>query len=167
MQRIAIQDANILIDLIRTGLLDQCMNLPYEFATTTLIFEELHALQQEEIKVHIAKGKFSTIMIADEDLASIQNLAANDSKLSEQDWSGLYFAEKSKGILLTGDKWVRMRAESRNIEVHGTLWILDMLIDFDIVPKDIACEFLEKLINTNSRLPVGDCRKRRELWGGS
>lgn len=42
MKRIAIQDANILIDLVKTGLFDHCMALQYQFTTTNIILDELH-----------------------------------------------------------------------------------------------------------------------------
>ena len=41
MKLIAIQDANILIDLVITGLFDHCLSLEYQFTTTDIILNEL------------------------------------------------------------------------------------------------------------------------------
>lgn len=58
MQIIAVQDANILIDLIKIGLLDQCLALPYNFTTTNIIIDELIEEQAAVILPHINAGNF-------------------------------------------------------------------------------------------------------------
>ena len=54
MRKIAIQDANILIDLVNIGLFSHCLALGYEFSTTQLIFKiELNESQVAVIQVHM------------------------------------------------------------------------------------------------------------------
>ncbi len=96
MQQIAIQDANILIDLVKTGLFAHCLVLDYRFVTTDLVFEELYESQQAEIRPHINSGKFTLIKISEEELGEIQIASVEDKRLSEQDWSTVYYAEKWK-----------------------------------------------------------------------
>ena len=53
------------------------------------------------------------------------------------------------------------------IEVHGTLWILDLLIDRKLLAPRQAMEKLQKLLNTKRRLPRRECQKRLKAWANS
>ena len=68
MTRIAIQDANILIDLVKTGLFDYCLALQYQFTTTEIILNELYDEQVALIQPHISSGKFIIIGITAKEL---------------------------------------------------------------------------------------------------
>jgi hypothetical protein len=57
-KKIAIQDANIMIDLIKTGLFDYCLALDFNFSTTNLILNELYDEQVTSMQTHISSGKF-------------------------------------------------------------------------------------------------------------
>lgn len=78
MTTIAIQDANILIDLYKIGLLENCMRLNYRFCTTDIIFAELYDEQCSFLQTYINAGRFYLIEIPEEDLIEIKNLSAND-----------------------------------------------------------------------------------------
>ena len=93
MKTIAVQDANILIDLIKTGLFDHCLALPFSFTTTNVIMDELIEEQAAVIEPHINSGKFSVIKITAEELGEIMLLSKEKTSLSEQDWSAYYYAE--------------------------------------------------------------------------
>lgn len=96
MQIIAVQDANILIDLIKTSLFDHCLALPFSFTTTNIIMEELIEEQAAVIEPHINSGKFSVIKITAEELGEIMILSEQNTSLSEQDWSAYYYAQKNQ-----------------------------------------------------------------------
>lgn len=162
--RIAIQDANILIDLINCGLLNHCLSLQFDFASTDIILSELYENQLDDIQPHIIAGRFTVINISAEELINIQDLTATDSRLSEQDWSAIFFAENKKGILLSGDKHVREISRRRNLPVFGILWVIDQLVDNNVLTANEACTTLKQLMQTNKRLPVTDCEERIKLW---
>jgi predicted nucleic acid-binding protein len=167
MRRIAIQDANILIDLVNIGLFSHCLALEYEFSTTELIFEiELNQHQKTTVQLHIDSEKFSIIKIPADELLEIQLASLEDSRLSEQDWSALYYAEKKNALLLSGDKHLRRLSESKGIEVRGILWLFDQLIETKILSDKEACNLLKILIKKNRRLPLDECQKRIEKWCG-
>ncbi len=90
--KIAIQDANILIDLVKTGLFDHCLALQYEFTTTEIILAEWYEVQVTLIQPHINSGKFTVISISAGELIEIQVLSQEDNRLSEQDWSAVFYA---------------------------------------------------------------------------
>jgi predicted nucleic acid-binding protein len=166
VKKIAIQDANILIDLVSTGLFDHCLALNYQFSTTDLILAELYEAQVELIQPHINSGKFEIITVSIEELLVIQQLSAEETKLSEQDWSAVYVAQKKKAILLSGDKRLRTLAEQKSIVVCGILWVLDELVRTGLISHEQACAFVSALMNRNKRLPLHECEKRKKKWCG-
>lgn len=163
-RRIAINDANILIDLVKTGLLEASLQLPIVYYTTNIIFEELYETQKEHFRTAIENGNYLIIDISLEEMGEIYHLVPLDPNLSEQDWSAYYFAEKWSCMLLTGDNRLRTRASSSGIEVHGILWILDELVRNQKVTERMACELLEQLMKINRRLPLKECRERLTHW---
>ena len=167
MKRIAIQDANILIDLVKIGLFDHCLALQYEFATTNIILSELYEEQIALIQPHISSGKFIIIEIAEIELAEIQLLSRENTRLSEQDWSAVYYALQKEAILQSGDKQLRTLARSKGLTVYGIFWLMDQLVEKGVLAKQEAFFFLEKLIETNKRLPLDECEWRKQNWSGS
>lgn len=149
MKRIAIQDANILIDLVKTGMFDHCLALQYQFTTTEIILNELYDDQIALIQPHISSGKFIIIEITASELTAIQLLSLEDTRLSEQDWSAVYYAQQKTALLLSGDKQLRELAKSKGLAVHGIFWLLDQLVDTDILLKPEACAFLKDLMSKN------------------
>jgi hypothetical protein len=164
MIMIAIQDANILIDLVKTGLFGHCLALDYEFTTTDIILDELYPEQIALIQPHINSGKFILIEISENELLDIQSMSTEDTRLSEQDWSAFYYAKQKDALLLTGDKRLRIFAESKGITACGIFWVLDQLVEKDVITKPEACSFLKSLITNNKRLPATECNHRANLW---
>lgn len=166
MKLIAIQDANILIDLVNTGLFDHCLSLQYRFTSTNIILDELHEDQVALIQLHINSGKFTIIEIDGDSLMAIIEASKEEPRLSEQDWSALYYAQKLDALLLTGDKRLRNLAKQKGITVCGALWILDQLVETLNLTKKEACEFLQQLLIKNKRLPADECEQRLKFWCG-
>lgn len=164
MQTIAVQDANILIDLVKTGLFDHCLALPYRFITTDIILAELVAEQVAVIQPHINSGKFSVVTITAEELTAIVEISQEDTHLSEQDWSAFYYAEQYSALLLTGDKRLRRIASEKGIEVAGIFWVFDNLVGTGILSKPEACAFLHDLLKNNKRLPQEEVTLRITAW---
>ena len=164
MKTIAIQDANILIDLVNTGLFDHCLVLEYRFTTTNIILDELHQHQIALIQPHISSGKFTVIDIDEEGLIEIQVAAVENNRISEQDWSAIYYAQKYEAFLLTGDKRLRSLAQSKGVRVCGIFWILDQLVEIECISKQQACEFIKDLNLKNKRLPGEEYNKRIRNW---
>jgi predicted nucleic acid-binding protein len=166
MKLIAIQDANILIDLVNIGLFDHCLSLQYQFTSTNIILDELHEEQAALIQPHINSGKFTIIEIDADSLMAIIDEAKEEPRLSEQDWLALYYAQQLDALLFTGDKRLRNLTKQKGFNVCGALWILDQLVDSSNLTKNEACKFLQQLVLKNKRLPADECGQRLKLWGG-
>ena len=62
--------------------------------------------------------------------------------------------------MLTGDQRMREVAEKMNIEVHGSIWIVDELVTKKLISNKKAIELFEQLLITNSRLSKDEIGKR-------
>jgi predicted nucleic acid-binding protein len=125
-------------------------------------------LNEEQVAIteaHIQSGQFTLIQISDEDFAAILIEAKTDKRLSEQDWSAYYYAQKLKALLLTGDDHLRKKAEANGISVCGILWVLDELLATNIISTTEAYDYLKDLMQKNKRLPKMDCEARLREWG--
>jgi predicted nucleic acid-binding protein len=162
--QIAIQDANILIDLVTTGLFTHCLSLEYQFLSTNLILAELHDEQFAFIEPHIESGKFAVIAVPAAELVQIQLQSEEDQRLSIQDWSAFYYAVQREAILMTGDKRLRSMAETKGVAVCGILRLFDELTAAEIIRESEACVFLKKLMQINRRLPAEECALRIKKW---
>ncbi len=164
IRQIAINDANILIDLVKTGLFEASLKLPIVYHTTSIIFEELYSHQQALFNISIQQERYKIIEISLEEMGEIEALVPLDVSLSIQDWSAYYFAKKWNCLLLTGDNRLRNRAVSDGIKVHGVLWILDELLANGCINRSEAHQLLQQLMSINKRLPQKDCVERLKAY---
>lgn len=165
--KIAVKDANILIDVELMGLYDLWLQLPYETVTTSLVVKELVTGGHKQ-----ALGYIRAEMIREEVLDTFEFVEQLEkyagTGLSDPDISVIYLAQRDEALLLSGDKLVRNMAQVEEIEVHGTIWIMDQLVEAGILCSMIAAEKLECLVNLSGDeerfLPRHICKQRIQSW---
>lgn len=163
--KIVINDANILIDIVKLELLEAFSNLNFELNTTDFVIEELNPDQNKAIQKFISSGKIQLITTNTlEDLQGINNLLQSSSGLSFEDCSVWYYSKKMNCTLLTGDGKLRKTAIKDGIEVRGIIYILDQMLVQNQLIFEIAITKIELLYNLNNRLPKKELIKRLELW---
>ena len=118
-----VNDANILIDLLKIDLLDTFFQLEFDFQVTDMVFAEIQEDNVAELHRFIDRQLLTKQGFSFEELLKIQLIEVNNPALSIADCSCLYLAEKLSGTLLTGDGALRRIAEQHNIPVHGILWV--------------------------------------------
>ena len=122
-----ISDTCIFIDLLEIGLINEFFELPFEFYTTDFVVNEIkHTVQSQIIKEFITFKKLRVLHAAPDELHEIVQISGDHPKLSLSDCSVFYFGKKNSLTVLTNDK--ALRKISKEIEVHGILWILDCLL---------------------------------------
>ena len=126
---IVVNDANVLIDLVKLQLLSHFFSLQVEFYTTDLILDELHVWQVQELQVYIDNGTLSVIQLTGNELMDISLLQAEKRQLSEQDCSAIVCARKVSGDLLTSDNNLRKFAAKKLLTVYGHLWVFDRMVE--------------------------------------
>jgi hypothetical protein len=157
-----VNDANILIDLLSIELLSEFCKLPIQLSTSDFVFEELYGNQ----KAAIEKLEKLTIIKTEttEDYLGINEIVVNSTGLSFEDCSVWFYSKKLGGTLLSGDGKLRKQATQGDIQVRGILFILDELVQEEIITKSTAFQKLTVLKSLNPRLPKKEIEKRLARW---
>jgi predicted nucleic acid-binding protein len=167
MKRLAVKDANVLIDLWGIGLLELIFELNIEVHTTDLVVNEIEQEEQSRaIQNLINEGKLLVHTFTPKELAELVVFQMSHSSLSLEDCSVWSIAGRLQAILLTGDGALRKKAAEAGLEVHGSLWLLDKLVKQSLVDIPGACAALRSLMKKNPRLPIAACKEREAKWCG-
>ena len=163
--RIAINDANLFIDLFEIDLIDSFFQLNLEFHTTSLILSELDPNQQSYIQKFVKIGKLKIREISIAEIETFKDLPVQTQKLSINDLSLYFYAlELKECMILTGDNRLRKEAEKIGFEVHGVLWVFEEMVSNKILQNQLAIQKLEELMKVNLWLPVRECERLIEDW---
>lgn len=171
METIVVSDTNILIDLIETGVLDQFFLLPVKVHTTDIVISEVKIPEQKaqlrtliQTRCLIVKPFSSEEMTR---LITFVNSRRKKSNLRIADFSVWQYAAENSYVLLTGDGNLRRLAAEDGVEVHGTIYIFDKMVEHNVLTPSLAAEKLELLYSINHRLPKSEIDLRIKLWRGS
>lgn len=162
--KIAVQDSNILIDLELSGLLGAWFQLGIETHTTDLILNQVREGGHAEVLANAASGRLRVHRSSAESLMKAVELVASNPGVDLEDGSVCILALELDASLLTGDRRLRDLAHAKQIDVHGTLWMLDQLVNSGWLSATMACESLERLLGLDRYLPRADCIKRLTAW---
>ena len=160
VQRVYISDTNIWSHFRHGGLLDALFALPFAFASTDFVLDELPAGEADQLK---ALGLIVETLDGDA-VAALFELTVRHNNSALADVS-CYFVAKTQGLpLLTGDGQLRRQAVKDGVQVHGALWLLDQLVAHDIVATAHAAAALQAMLDAGARLPHAECAQRLALW---
>jgi hypothetical protein len=85
---IAVNDANIFIDLLEIDLIEEFFELNLDLHTTNLVLNELDHAQQQTIRNHITKKRLTIKVLSDVELNELKAKDISSNKLSKQDIIG-------------------------------------------------------------------------------
>jgi len=140
-----ILDTTICIDLFNGQLLEKVRTLPYEFTLPDVIVAELIDPPGESL---LNLGY------------SVQHLPAEDIGR----FFALLVAQINFCSLITGDGDLREAAQGEGVAVHGLLWLLDRLVEYQLLSRAEAADSLERIIASGSWLPKRECEVRLKRW---
>lgn len=161
--KIVVCDSNIFIDLLQTDLLPAYLNLGYENHAPPGVVGEVREQNRQMLIDAIETGQILIPII--ENLDEIGKLKNQYSPLSFQDCACLFMAIKLNAMLLTGEKPLKRVAEEKySLEVHGTLYIFDELLEAELITFHMAHKKLSRLIANGTYLPSNECQKRLKRW---
>jgi len=155
---VLVSDTSVIIDLERGEILETVFTLDVDFAVPDLLFQrELSGALGDQL---LGLG-LKVEELTPTELQKATTLSRTDRSLSLPDTFAFALADARQWTLLTGDAGLRRAAEAHNVDVHGTLWILDKL------EADGACErdVLDKALTKTSshprcRLPRAEIARR-------
>jgi rRNA maturation endonuclease Nob1 len=161
---IIVNDANILIDLLKIHLISSFFQLNFEMHITNFCLGEIEEENSNLLNAYVESKQLIVREFNFSELTEIQNLNNNYGSLSFSDSSCLYLCKNITAMLLTGDKKLRNIAETKGIEVHGIPWIFKELISQQVLDYQTAIQKLNSLMSLNQRLPLEECRKCIKNW---
>jgi hypothetical protein len=163
--RIAVKDANVFIDLEIAGLFDLWFQLGIETHTSVFIRAELEKGDHIASLAYFESGQVICHDFEFDEIIIVQGLMLEVNQAAGfNDCSVLFLAEKLKAPLLSGDGALRRSAAKRGVQVMGTLWIIDQLVDAGLLKPTVAAKKLRQLIQGNRRLPMDECKSRLNHW---
>lgn len=163
MERIVISDTNIFIDLWTMRLVWEFFMLPCEIHTVDMVIREIEFSDQKETITNVIKmGKLVIDQTTSENINDVVNLMKGN--LSITDAAIWYHTKKRSAMMLTGDNRLRKLAKMDNIRVGGILFIMDRLVEYNIISAGYAAECLESLKEINKRLPQTEVEHRLKKW---
>lgn len=160
MKKIVLNDTNIIIDLMSVNLFDSLFHLPWEVHITDMVKEELtHERQHTLVEKAIGRRCLLVDSFTGEEIGEIHERHEQISQranLSVCDCSVWYASEKHGYTVLTGDKKLRKVVEECGIEAHGILYVIQAMVDEQLISPSEAINMLKRLQAFNQRLPKND-----------
>lgn len=151
MMDVLISDTSVVIDLERSGLIEQVFALPFRFIVPDALYvQEIRDYGGERL---CALG-LEVRELSGKQVAEAQRLRGLERRISIHDSYALSLAKGEVGILLAGDGALRRLAETEEVRCHGVLWIFDRLEEHGIVAFPGLHRGLELIVaHPRCRLP--------------
>ena len=162
--KIAVKDANVLIDLDLSGTAGLWFRLKIETHTTEMVLNQVRKGGHQNVLAYADTGKIQVHSTSADILFECAEWVQDKPDLEIQDASVFLLARRIRAVLMTGDQDLRTYSEIEQIEVHGTLWIFDQLVEKKLLNPADAAKRLQKLLTQGRRLPKDECQHRIALW---
>lgn len=163
--KVAVKDANVLIDMAEADLLDLWFSLGIPTHTTDLVMAEVELPSRKALlQKFITDRKLKIHSVSATHMVQTAILA-NNHRISPADASALLLSKRLKAVLLTGDGRLRKVAGLKAVEIRGVLWIFDHLVAKGLLSGQEAARRLRHLKDVGSFLPADQCAERLTRWG--
>ncbi|WNJ21304.1 hypothetical protein [Pontibacter sp. G13] len=162
---ILVNDANILIDLIKLDFMDAFMKLEARLMTTDFVLNELDPDQQKLLGPYLENHSLTSISTESvDDFQGIYQLLGAHTGLSFEDCSVWYYSIQLAATLVTGDGKLRKTARKSGVEVRGIIFLFDEMLAQGVITKQLAIEKMQALRALNPRLPQQEMERRLKQW---
>jgi predicted nucleic acid-binding protein len=156
--QLLISDANVLFDMDAGGLLPKMFALDYTFAVPDILFdEELHTQHPELPKLGLRRLELRQEAVQDVEYL-VEKYA--DTGASINDLVALALARQEQCLLLTGDAKLRIAAKSEQVNFHGTLWLIEQMVESRVITGRQAGAAYRKMREDGRRLPWDEIEKQ-------
>lgn len=159
-------DSNIWLDFFVINRLETpfLMKDIYTFLVSRDTLEDEIVTPPDLGKMLTSYGLQQTELSNEEYLLAVK-LKERYTRLSSYDTFALAIAKLRGIILLSGDGALRKAAIKEEVEVHGTIWIVDRLLEEGRIPDSDYRSILQELLNHSGKdrfLPSAEIKKRLE-----
>lgn len=123
--------------------------LPYQIEVPDMLFvDELEADHGYLLDYGLQLGALTPASMAE-----VETLVIKYKQPSRYDCFALMLAKQAQCPLLTGDQNLRKAAEQEQVEVKGTLWVVESLIEHGIIDVAAARIAYSHMRENGRRLP--------------
>ena len=158
--KLIITDSSVFFDIIKIEALPEFFALDFEICTTDFVKGEiLESEQREQIEMFIRSQQLTVFTLNEIEIESVVNFKTTRFFKTLIDKTVLWKAKQLNCPLLTGDAKLRNEAIDHGVTVHGSLWVIEMIVESSIVTANKGIIFLEKLKIINDRLPLDEIDK--------
>lgn len=153
-------DASVAIDLMNGDIVLEFDRLPLNAGIPDVVLEEI-VVDEEKIKGLM----YEIIEFTGEEVIEAASLGAEYRNVSKPDIFAFLAAREKSAFLLTGDASLRQLAATKDVTVHGMLWVLDELVEAELLVPLRAAKVLRDILDLGSFLPKTGCESRFRDWG--
>ena len=158
--KLIITDSSVFFDIIKIQALPEFFALDFEICTTDFVKGEiLESEQKEEIELFIRSKQLTVFLLNENEIDEVENFKTKRFFKTLIDKTVLWKAKQLNCPLLTGDAKLRSEATEQGITVHGSLWVIRMMVESKVVTANAGIGFLENLKVSNDRLPLEEIEK--------
>ena len=161
---VAIQDAGVMVDLSRAGIVQEAFSLPVTYFTAESVFDDLQPKHRNEYTPYIQTTQLRSVPMDAAMFATIAAYQPGNPQLSEHDLSVFHIAKTGNLPILASCATLRLHMRSLGVEVSSTYWVIDSLVETGIVSVSHAGTLLEQLATANPRLAPQEYVHRRKMW---
>ena len=147
--QLLISDTNIIIDLDVCGLVQKMFDLPYTFTVPDVLYIE----ELEEHHGDLPAYGLQIKTLGAERVDYAVALQTENIKTNANDLFALALAKQEDCPLLTGDGALRDLAAVEQVEIRGTIWIIEQMLQEGILNPDQAKEAFRAMKDSYRRLP--------------
>ncbi|GAA3961704.1 PIN domain-containing protein [Allohahella marinimesophila] len=132
--------------------------LPYRFRIPDILFyEEVAESHGHLLSLGLEIGELSSVT-----MMQASELINRYRRPSRNDCFALALAMQEACPLLTGDAALRTAAFTEGVEVKGTIWLVEQMVNFNLIDKQQAVSAYQLMKTAGRRLPWTDAFKRLE-----
>ena len=154
-------DANILFDFVAGDIFDALFLLHFDFHTSDIVANEISGSYSQK---QLAGSGLTIFSLDETEVLEIFTLKQDHINLSVQDVSVFFLSRKHHTMILSNDGPLRELAEESRIEYHGTLWLLEEIVQCAILPARDAAAALRSMLRNKRWLPHGECERLIRKW---
>ena len=149
------------MDLLSGELASDAFRLPWTFMIPDVILFELRLPYSWSLQGQgLVEAELSEVGVQ-----KVQELVKKYPKHPGRlDLFALVLAIQESAVLLTGDGALRKAASNEGVEHHGTLWLLDAMIEEGTISEAKGGTSLELMLNAGRRLPKKEVLARMATW---
>lgn len=162
MASLLISDTSVLVDLDRGHLLEALFRLPLSVGVPDVLYaDELDEWNGDRL---LSLG-LRVLELDPDGVIQAQHYVDAWRNISVPDAFALALCKAGGHTLLTGDRRLRILAETERVPCHGLLWVLDEIEDVGAASPKTLLSGLELIVlSRRVRLPMEHVRHRLERY---